>query len=102
MPTCIALYRRLQFGNFSSASRILSSVSSETLEKEELISGPWIIAFVDRSCRPETEVWLTASWEHHETAEQATPQTEALVKNLLKHIGGLNVGAEPVSSNALG
>lgn len=101
MPTCIALYRRLQFGNFSSASRLLSSVSSDTLEKGASINGPWIIAFVDRSCRPETEVWLTASWEHCETAEIAPPssQTADLVRDLFKHISGLNVTTESVSSN---
>lgn len=28
---------------------------------------PWIIAFLDRTCRPETEGWVFASWENEET-----------------------------------
>ncbi|KAK6402526.1 hypothetical protein LTR95_019062, partial [Oleoguttula sp. CCFEE 5521] len=30
-------------------------------------SEPWLYAFVDRSCRPETEVWLFGNWETSST-----------------------------------
>lgn len=60
--TALALYRRLQFGRFLPSSYLFTN---RTLgEHAELDDGePWFYAFVDRGCRPETEVWLFGSWE---------------------------------------
>ncbi|KAK6433986.1 hypothetical protein LTR95_009837 [Oleoguttula sp. CCFEE 5521] len=63
--TALPLYRRLQFGRFLDGSHLLTN---RELENDESISAddtadPWLYAFVDRSCRPETEVWLFGSWE---------------------------------------
>ena len=69
--TALALYRRLQFGRFLDSSYLYTNLQLEspgslgtTTYKE-----PWFYAFIDRRCRPETEVWIFGSWEvetqHH-------------------------------------
>ncbi|THY09968.1 hypothetical protein D6D03_00094 [Aureobasidium pullulans] len=87
LPTCIALYRRLQFGHFTPGSRLFSSVDLTILTHGKVPSSPWIVAFVDRTCRPETEVWIAASWEHDTPADDSwLPQADDLVRSLLKEI----------------
>lgn len=101
LPTCIALYRRVQFGNFTSTSRLFSSVDLAGLKRRNTDCDPWIIAFVDRSRRPETEVWVAASWEHSTPAGDSwVRQAEALVKALIQEIGKLNVSDENATAAA--
>ncbi|KAF2482622.1 hypothetical protein BDY17DRAFT_311070 [Neohortaea acidophila] len=68
LPASIPLYRRLQFGRFFDASCLLTNLdlTSASSEKHDGAEAPWLMAFVDRSCRPESEVWLAASWEYEE------------------------------------
>lgn len=63
--TALALYRRLQFGRFLEGSRLYTnrSLSEPRNHAEEQSGEPWFYAFVDRGCRPETEVWLFGNWE---------------------------------------
>lgn len=66
-PNGLALYRRLQFGRFLESSylytnRDLATQTTPTADEGE-DSEPWFYAFVDRGCRPETEVWFLGSWE---------------------------------------
>ena len=72
--TALALYRRLQFGRFLDSSYLYTNLqldspngSITTSDKE-----PWFYAFIDRGCRPETEVWIFGSWEV-ETQQHINP-----------------------------
>ena len=56
LPTALPLFRRLQFGRFFDATCLLSNIDLST--NQEVPPPPWALAFVDRSCRPETEVRL--------------------------------------------
>ena len=90
IPTCIALYRRIQFGHFEPGARLLSSIDFARFPHERKSKDPWIIAYVDRACRPETEVWLAASWEHDTpTDDSKTPYADDLVKAMIKKISQL-------------
>lgn len=59
--TALALYRRLQFGRFLDSSYLFTNRQLDTQLGQ--LDTPWFYAFVDRGCRPETEVWLFGSWE---------------------------------------
>ena len=65
LPQSLPIFRRLQFGRFFDATCLLSSVDLTLHGNEQVTSSlqPWALAFVDRSCRPETEVWLFGTWE---------------------------------------
>lgn len=92
IPTCIALYRRIQFGHFEPGARILSSIDFARSPDERKSKDPWVIAYVDRACRPETEVWLAASWEHDTpTDDSKTPYADDLVKAMIKKISQLEI-----------
>lgn len=58
----LALYRRLQFGRFFDSSYLFTNLDL-SLSSQDASKSPWFYAFVDRGCRPETEVWLFGSWE---------------------------------------
>lgn len=60
--TALALYRRLQFGRFFDSSYLFTNLDLSSTSQNE-VERPWFYAFVDRGCRPETEVWLFGSWE---------------------------------------
>lgn len=62
LPTCLPLYRRLQQGRFFASTVLLSNLSSFE-SPSDWEDKSWILAFVDRSSRPETEVWMYGSWE---------------------------------------
>jgi len=101
------LYRRLQAGRFFDASVLLTnldlgshsngetSTSNNTIVKDHDRNSdePYLLAFVDRSCRPETEVYLFASWE----VDSSPPITEqqdtidSLIHNLVKSIRNLSL-----------
>lgn len=99
LPTSLPIYRRLQFGRFFDATTLLTNLdfSSDTFthretngvhqddegqDKEE----PWFISFLDRSCRPETEVWLFGNWESQRHAVTQTQQDRinALLTSLVR------------------
>ena len=65
LPVSLPLYRRLQFGRFFDATTLLTNLAlkGSSFDPDKPSEKPWLIAFVDRSCRPETEVWLYCSWE---------------------------------------
>lgn len=67
LPHSLSLYRRLQFRNFSPSARLLSTLSISSNDPStpanQTPTPKWIIAFADRSRRPETEVFLFSSWE---------------------------------------
>lgn len=65
--TALPLYRRLQFGRFLESSHLFTNRTLDRTTNAGAPSNPedfpWLYAFVDRGCRPETEVWLFGSWE---------------------------------------
>lgn len=92
IPTCIALYRRIQFGHFEPGARVLSSIDFASPAHERRSKDPWIVAYVDRACRPETEVWLAASWEHDTpTNGSQFSRADDLVKAMIKKISQLEI-----------
>jgi GNAT superfamily N-acetyltransferase len=95
LPVCLPLYRRLQFGRFFDATVLLTNISDLERRYPEQDSLPehWLLAFVDRSCRPETEVWLYASWEDGPTTANLSVETDELLHSLLRAMKDL--GAPP-------
>ena len=93
IPTSIPLYRRLQFGRFFPDSLLFTnldlgatSLSIDAHASNGTHAGsrpndhhrhedPWLIAFVDRTCRPETEVWVFGSWEDSPPAPLSSPSS---------------------------
>ncbi|KAI6800108.1 hypothetical protein KC363_g909 [Hortaea werneckii] len=91
IPTSIPLYRRLQFGRFFPDSLLFTNLdlgATSTSIDRHASNGtdagskqtdhhpheePWLIAFVDRTCRPETEVWVFGSWENSPPASSLSP-----------------------------
>lgn len=63
--TALALYHRLQFGRFLDSSYLYTNLQLDSPGGTDgtLNKAPWFYAFVDRGCRPETEVWMFGSWE---------------------------------------
>jgi hypothetical protein len=64
--SALALYRRLQFGRFLDSSYLYTNLRLDSTTRAPDIAydgGPWYYAFIDRGCRPETEVWIFGSWE---------------------------------------
>ncbi|KAF7185939.1 hypothetical protein HII31_12812 [Pseudocercospora fuligena] len=86
LPTCVPLYRRLQFGRFFQDTMLLTSLQDISVIPPE--TEEWIMAFVDRTCRPETEVWIFGSWETSTTPHQ---EAESLVLELMKAISNLSL-----------
>jgi hypothetical protein len=99
--TALALYRRLQFGRFLDSSYLFTNRQLDS--QPDRTDTPWFYAFVDRGCRPETEVWLFGSWEvetpsasdgsleaDKKTEDTPTDQNQAAIRILLlafiKHI----------------
>ncbi|KAG9996514.1 chaperone protein dnaJ, partial [Aureobasidium melanogenum] len=63
------------------------SVNLASPVHERNANDSWIVAFVDRTCRPETEVWIAASWEHDTPADDSwLPQADSLVKSMIERI----------------
>ncbi|KAI7223366.1 hypothetical protein KC333_g480 [Hortaea werneckii] len=95
IPTSIPLYRRLQFGRFfpdsflftnldlGAPSPLIETGASNGTNAGSKPNGhhrhedPWLIAFVDRTCRPETEVWVFASWEDSPPASSPSPSSSS-------------------------
>lgn len=69
LPVALPLYRRLQFGRVFDTTYLYTNIdgwdsAGLTRPPEETPNGqPFLMAFVDRSCRPETEVLFFGSWE---------------------------------------
>ncbi|KAF2218080.1 hypothetical protein CERZMDRAFT_6542, partial [Cercospora zeae-maydis SCOH1-5] len=65
----------------------------------------WLMAFVDRSCRPETEVWMFASWEGSEFDGQVDHQRQlrqdALILSLVRAIRTLGPAPESIHRDVL-
>ncbi|KAK5116312.1 hypothetical protein LTR85_009284 [Meristemomyces frigidus] len=91
LPTCLPLYRRIQFGRFFDATCLLTNIDLGIKATSQAKpsggtdgnaaadeSPPWVIAFVDRSCRPETEVWIFGSWEASPPPVDATKAWSAV------------------------
>ena len=73
--TALALYRRLQFGRFLDSSYLFTNRQLDS--QPDQTDTPWFYAFVDRGCRPETEVWLFGSWEvETQSASDNSPEEE--------------------------
>jgi hypothetical protein len=93
IPTPIALYRRIQFGHFGLGAKVLSSIDFTRSSHERKSNDPWIVAYVDRAVRPETEVWLAASWEHKTPSDDfSVEDADDLVKAMIKRISQTEIG----------
>ncbi|SMR54856.1 unnamed protein product [Zymoseptoria tritici ST99CH_3D1] len=84
LPISLPLYRRLQSGRFFPATTLLTNLPSLTTTPPP--SAPWLLAFVDRTCRPETEIWLFGSWELLHPSTDLTPEHQHLITTLLKSL----------------
>lgn len=98
LPISLPLYRRIQFQHFTAFSYLLCSLSPTDLEPPSVSpKKTWIAAFVDRSRRPETEVWVFGSWESMPGDEgrekDQEKEKDELVMGLVAEIGKL-AGAE--------
>ncbi|KXS99564.1 hypothetical protein AC578_2219 [Pseudocercospora eumusae] len=91
LPTCIPLYRRLQFGRFFPNTILLTNL--QDISSSPPPENSWIMAFVDRTCRPETEVWIFASWESSSTTYESKEKKcdDLLVMALVKAISDLSL-----------
>jgi hypothetical protein len=99
IPTSIALYRRIQFGHFGPGAKVLSSIDFTRPSHERKPDDPWIVAYVDRAVRPETEVWLAASWEHKTPSDDSSVQhADDLVKALIERISQTETGPQEAST----
>jgi len=105
LPHTLSLYRRLQFGNFSPSAQLLSTVdfsAGDALSYASDTGAKWTIAFVDRSRRPETEVFQSSSWENNTTTYDDIAhdgECHALVADLLAAIAGLPTPPPPHSES---
>ncbi|KAK3671245.1 hypothetical protein LTR78_008880 [Recurvomyces mirabilis] len=114
LPYSLPLYRRLQLGRFFESSVILSNLRKEDIRLNVLPPGQgerpgvdvkgnegwrsqsgrddallkhWVIAFVDRSSRPETEAWMFGTWEAGSVTNQSGEEEEkikALVEGVVR------------------
>ncbi|KAL1311659.1 hypothetical protein AAFC00_001766 [Neodothiora populina] len=121
VPTCIPLYRRLQFSHFTTTSHLLSSVSLEDLLQRQSINStnshseakeePWLVAYVDRSKRPETEVWTYGSWENDEInnsdkedtddGSDAMEKAQRLIRALVAEVRGIGLPTDTSTTTPL-
>jgi ribosomal protein S18 acetylase RimI-like enzyme len=91
LPVSLPIYRRLQFGRFFDATTILTNLDLNSTSQPPHDS-PWLIAFVDRSCRPETEVWFFGSWEVQPSVPPETqPAIDELITNLVQTMKNLGL-----------
>ena len=94
LPYTLSLYRRLQFQHFSPAARIVSSISPSTAAtRPQHDTQQWIIAYVDRSRRPETEIFLASSWENNISTYETIKDDKAiksLVTDLVASVASLS------------
>lgn len=77
-PSCfrasLPLARRLHFGRRQENTYLLTSLpqdSSPGSPSDPSLQQAWLCAFVDRACRPETEVWFFGSWEEEVVSNEA-------------------------------
>jgi len=82
LPTSLPLYRRLQSGRFLPSSHLFTS-SNLNQDNDDDENTPWLIAFVDRSCRPETEIWMYGSWESSSSAAPSDTSTWATIERIM-------------------
>nr|POF16775.1 hypothetical protein CFP56_72726 [Quercus suber] len=95
LPVSIALYRRLQFGQFLTDSSILLSNLSLSSSVPDT-KTPWLLAFIDRARRPETELWLSCSWEKNPPSTSSLDSEQQhfhLLRRLLSTLRALPVPA---------
>jgi GNAT superfamily N-acetyltransferase len=80
LPVSIPIYRRLQFGSFSSTTFLLTNLESLGRDPKDE-DAQWFIAFLDRTRRPETEMWMFASWESdvHTSTDVDASQEELML-----------------------
>lgn len=95
LRTSLPLYRRLQGGLFLDQTCLLTSLDLTKADSQDERGSPWLIAFVDRSCRPETEVWFYGSWEGNDSQKSTedAASIDALVLNLCKATKDLGLPA---------
>ena len=102
LPVSLPLYRRLQFGKFSKAATLLSNLESLDSNPSSNGKDQWLIAYVDRACRPETETYTFASWEVEYDSSSSSSQDadtdpernavqDAIVRSLCRAIKDLGV-----------
>lgn len=95
LPESISLYQRLQFGHFHYAATLISNLD---LLASPSTSQQWLLAFVDRSARPESQAWIFGSWDakpassgHVSRLETDETLQDQLVLSLGKAVKSLGV-----------
>ncbi|KAH0252946.1 chaperone protein dnaJ, partial [Aureobasidium melanogenum] len=78
------------------------SVNFASSAHERNTKDQWIVAFVDRTCRPETEVWIAASWEHDTPTDDSwLPQADSLVKAMIERISKVKSSPQEAGTVAI-
>lgn len=94
LPVALPLYRRLQPGRFFETTVLISNLSSFE-NRSEREATQWVLAFIERSSRPETEVWMYGSWESHSPLssdkDEEITEREDLLRALLLRVKELPV-----------
>jgi ribosomal protein S18 acetylase RimI-like enzyme len=100
LPNSINLVYRTQHTNRTEYARILA-----TFPEGAGIPRCWAAAYLDRSMRPETELWIFAAGEmpsHSSSSEGFCPECRKAVEGLLDYMAGLPTPPmRPDSQNAL-
>ncbi|TKA78431.1 hypothetical protein B0A55_03062 [Friedmanniomyces simplex] len=110
LPACLPLYRRLQVGRFfEDSSYIISNLRRDDIRgcisphcaadsqsgRDDALEKPWVIAFVDRRCRPETEAWMFGTWEAEQGSlvmeSERRREAERLMRGLVDAVKRLPV-----------
>jgi hypothetical protein len=63
LPYSLPLYRRIQSPHRSTTAQILGSIPADDFSLSTTRNRCFVLAFTDRSARPETETWLFAPGE---------------------------------------
>jgi hypothetical protein len=88
LPTALSLYRRLQFGRFTAYSTIITNLEicqegGTEYQLQPVKQQPhhsWLVAYVDRSCRPETEAFIYGIWETEHGSHRPKEEHIALMR----------------------
>jgi len=97
LPSALPLYRRLQSPRRTAESHIFATLSLEQLVTEVLCC--FVVAFIDRSLRPETELFLYVS-SHGTQHDIDCSQCRAAISTILLKAASLPVTSKLASSNA--
>lgn len=87
LPNSISLVYRTAHHYKTTSHKILATFSPDTPASS--IPKCWAVCYLDRSVRPETELWIYASGERHSGPDALCPTCRIAVLGVLDHISTL-------------